>query len=175
MEEWSTDSFQNVLFSLITFQHHIAEISKGRPRGDGTKGPYPKCLVIVAHEFKRRRFINLHNRALRFPRERVELVGIDPDWTKEEREQTARGETERGYKAWESDLYGTGEILEGKRRQRGWDEEGFMKEVLSEEKWQGLGIAAETVREWLVALVRWKGGSGSSFIFQGKVPWAGYT
>ena len=88
-----------------------------------------------------------------------------------ERVQTIRGESERGYKAWENDLYGTGELLYEKRRQRGWDEEAFMTEVLGEEKWEALGDGVERVRDWLVALVRWRGGGGSGFLFQGKLPW----
>lgn len=175
VEEWSTDSFQNVLFSLIAFQQRVAEISKASPRIGGMDRTQPKNLVIVAHEFKRRRFIDLHVRALKFPRERVELIGVDPDWSMNERVQTIRGETERGYKAWEGDLYGTGKISEGKRKQRGWDEEAFMKEVFSEEKWKGMGKGTETVRDWLIALVRWRGGGGSGFVFQGKVPWEGNT
>ena len=169
MEEWSTDSFQNVLFSLITFQHHVAKALKDSGVGVGRNRGQPKNLVIVAHEFKRKRFMDLHIRALKYPKGNVELIGIDPDWSMNERVQTIRGETERGYKAWENDLYGTGELLYEKRRQRGWDEEGFIKAELSDEKWDGLG--AERVRDWMAALVRWRGGGGSSFLFQGKLPW----
>ena len=142
VEAWSTDSFQNVLFSLITFQRHVAEQfleGSGGGGGAGRLRGRPKRLVIVAHEFKRKRFMELHVRALKFPKEGVELIGLDPDWSMNERVQTIRGESERGYKAWENDLYGTGELLYEKRRQRGWDEEAFMREVLGEEKWEGLG------------------------------------
>lgn len=144
VEEWSTDSFQNVLFSLITFQQHVAESLTGSGGGAGRLQGRPKELVIVAHEFKRKRFMNLHVRALKFPKECVELIGIHPDWSMNERVQTIRGETERGYKAWENDLYGTGELLYEKRRHRGWEEEAFMREVLSEEKWDGLGDGIES-------------------------------
>jgi hypothetical protein len=174
VEDWSTDSFQNVLFGLIKFQHYFAECAKNRPNAglDVIGGSRrPRRLVIVSHEFKRPRFMELHLPALRFPREMVEFIGIDPPWVGERREDMIRGEMERGYTAREKDWYGVGGILDGKRRERGWREQDFIELELGNQKWQGLWPVTEVTRLQMVEIVRWRGGNGRE-LFGGNLPWA---
>lgn len=74
------------------------------------------------------------------------------------KESLEKGERERGYGVWKGDLYGVGDLLGGKRAQRGW-EEGCLEEM-------GRGVE-EVVRGLLV----WRGGDGGTEIFGGKLPW----
>lgn len=43
-----------------------------------TGGRWPDMITIISHEFKRQRFLDLHIVAMRWPRQRVLFVGIDP-------------------------------------------------------------------------------------------------
>ena len=50
-------------------------------------------------------------------------MGIDPPSHVVKREVLDKGESERGFKAFEGDLYGVGEFLQRKRVARGWRRE----------------------------------------------------
>jgi hypothetical protein len=64
-EEYALDSYQNVLFSIARFHEQT--------------GTYPRHITVVGFEMKRRRFEELHIRALRWPRERFTYIGIDEE------------------------------------------------------------------------------------------------
>ncbi|CAG8463009.1 6345_t:CDS:2 [Ambispora gerdemannii] len=64
-EEYARDSYENLLFSICRFYE--------------LTGHYPRNVTIVGFAFKRRRFLELHRAALKFPIERLNYVGIDPD------------------------------------------------------------------------------------------------
>jgi hypothetical protein len=112
LEEQALDSFANLLFSILKFWRSTRT--------------WPDKITIVSHEFKRARFMELHVKAARWPKDRVEFVGIDPKYMIEESEEwdagraesVRKGERERGFGAWESDLLGMGEVLKGKRGSR---------------------------------------------------------
>ena len=112
LEEQALDSFGNLMFSLLGFWKVV--------------GRWPERITIVSHEFKRRRFMELHVKAARWPAERAEFVGVDPDymvrgcraWDETRAEEVWRGEKERGFKAWERDVLGMGEGLRRKRMAR---------------------------------------------------------
>lgn len=112
LEEQALDSFGNFMFGILRFWKET--------------GKWPEKITIVSHEFKRKRFLDLHVKAARWPRDRVDFLGIDPtymvkgsaEWDEQRAEEVWRGERERGYKAWESDLRGTGDELRRKRRAR---------------------------------------------------------
>jgi hypothetical protein len=170
VEEYSTDSFQNVLFGLIGyFKQVVMQLQegckgKGEDAGEnvGWDVGLPKKLIVVSHEFKRARFMDLHIPALGFPLERVEFIGIDPPWTGERRDEMVKGEMERGYRAWKDDDWGIGEFLSAKRKERGWDEEVFVNEVL------GKGWEGEIGKDWrkiFVDVVRGSKGRGAT------LPW----
>lgn len=67
LEELATDSFQNVLFSILAFRRRC--------------GTYPREITIITHAFKESRFLNLHAKALRWPAKRIEVLGINPPFS----------------------------------------------------------------------------------------------
>jgi hypothetical protein len=107
LEEEATDSFQNLLFSILLFRK--------------ATGNYPKQIRVITHAFKSKRFLELHAPTIRWPKERIQVQGIDPVMSNDALQSTLRGEEEQGYAAWESDPMGTGDLLGGKRKLRGWD------------------------------------------------------
>jgi hypothetical protein len=109
LEEHATDSFQNLLFSILLFRR--------------TTGRYPKQIRLITHAFKARRFLELHAPAVNWPPEKIQVQGIDPVMSKAEREETVLGEEKYGYAPWVKDPLGTGDVLASKRRDRGWDEQ----------------------------------------------------
>lgn len=109
LEEHATDSLQNLLFSIILFRK--------------TVGRYPNNIRIITHAFKSRRFLDLHAPAIHWPKDRIQVQGIDPVMSSAEIEITLQGEERFGYAPWKQDPLGTGKVLSGKRRQRGWHEE----------------------------------------------------
>lgn len=112
LEEQALDSYGNFMFGLLAFWRKV--------------GTWPEMVTVVSHAFKRARVLDLHVKAARWPRAKVEFVGIDPgymvegsgEWDGERMESVLRGERERGYGAWEGDVVGMGEVLRGKRRER---------------------------------------------------------
>lgn len=137
--------------------------------GDATiSGPWPQRLIIVSHEFKRKRFLELHLRALQFPVSSVEFVGIDPPFEEARMEEIRDGDAKRGYGVWKGDLYGAGELLQKKRRERFWDEDAFVHEIgLRDGSWD------EAVSHRLLELLHWTGGSdGKTLIPSERVPWS---
>jgi hypothetical protein len=68
LDEAATDSFQNLIFSVMVFRKHC--------------GYYPFKITIVAHSFKERRFLDLHAKAIRWPADRIRVLGIDPPFSR---------------------------------------------------------------------------------------------
>lgn len=106
LEEHATDSFQNLLFSILLFRHRA--------------GHYPKEVCIITHAFKAKRFLELHAPAIRWPSYRLRVQGIDPVMSREELEDTVSGEERFGFAPWQDDPLGTGDALSKKRVTRGW-------------------------------------------------------
>ncbi|KZM25713.1 uncharacterized protein EKO05_0006065 [Ascochyta rabiei] len=109
LEEDATDSLQNLLFSILLFRRTI--------------GQYPKNIRIITHAFKSKRFLELHAPAIHWPRDRIQIQGIDPVMSSAEIESTLQGEEKFGYAPWTQDPLGTEEVLSRKRKQRGWNEQ----------------------------------------------------
>jgi hypothetical protein len=105
-EEFATDSFQNLLFSICRFR----EIT----------GSYPEKITTISFSFKQRRFESMHSKSLLWPSERFHYVGIDPDAsTGFSIEEATKGESENAAKPFFSDPYGCHtEVLLEKRRMR---------------------------------------------------------
>ncbi|OXV11262.1 hypothetical protein Egran_00977 [Elaphomyces granulatus] len=145
-ETHATDSYQNVLFSLLHFRL--------------LTGSYPQRITVISHEFKRRRFLECHFPALGFDQEAsingqdnsrasrsIHFIGINPPEEITPLKSLLAGETKSGFGLWEKDWYGVCPELAGKRKQRGWME-GVENRLF-------VGIGLEPVVETLVC---WKGG-----------------
>lgn len=105
-EEFATDSFQNLLFSICRFR----EIT----------GVYPEKITTVSFTFKQRRFESMHSRAILWPSDQFFYVGVDPDAsTGFDIDEATRGELESAAKPFQEDPYGCHtDILQEKRRMR---------------------------------------------------------
>jgi len=92
-EDFATDSFQNLLFSICRFKEVV--------------GKYPMRITVVGFEFKRDRFVDLHRRAIRFPLLSFRYVGIHPPaGSRFDLEKAARGEREHSMAPFQRDPYG---------------------------------------------------------------------
>ncbi|KAH9163950.1 hypothetical protein EDB89DRAFT_1822895, partial [Lactarius sanguifluus] len=76
-EDAALDLFQNVLFSVACFREFT--------------GAYPARITVVGHDFKRRRFGQLHRCARRRPKLHFKYVGT-PLGTEADERQAASGE-----------------------------------------------------------------------------------
>lgn len=174
VDGFATDSYQNILFSIVQFplfaqgiQNVTAPLSDAAPftPSSSIQSPhttFPTKLTIISHEFKRARFLDLHLPAIHWTRE-TQYIGINPPFDEAKLAQITSGERLRGYGAWEKDLYGVGELLTGKRKTRGWSEDAFRKEVLRR-------LTAE-VRLQVERMVVWKGYGDLAGLRAGSVLW----
>ncbi|KAF1911067.1 hypothetical protein BDU57DRAFT_524760 [Ampelomyces quisqualis] len=107
LEQHATDSLQNLLFSILLFRQ--------------TVGRYPRHVRLITHAFKARRVLQLHAAAIKWPKNRILVQGIDPIMSSQELQSAIDGEETSGYTPWEADPLGSGQELSHKRKQRGWD------------------------------------------------------
>lgn len=105
-EEYATDSFENLLFSICRF-HEIT-------------GSYPTQISLVSFSFKRQRFETLHAHALQWPLAHFHYVGVDPpSSTGFNLQESSEGEKNNSLLPFQSDPYGCHtEILQRKRKDR---------------------------------------------------------
>ena len=144
LEESATDSFQNLLFSVILFRKQV--------------GRYPSRITLISHAFKSRRFLELHAPAICWPKQCIAIQGVNPPFSAEELNEAEEGEKDRAYEAFIDDPYGVGSLLSQKRESRGWDED-VLKSLA-----KGL---EPSVRE----LLMWKGGKSGQEIYPNELPW----
>lgn len=144
VETHATDSFQNLLFSILRFKH--------------LTGTYPAQVTVITHAFKELRFLELHGPAIRYPAARLRVSGINPPMTLEELRDVQDGERKRGYDPFVKDPYGAGELLANKRIARGWNA-GAIEKMAS-------GLENEVKR-----LLEWKGGASGKETFNERLPW----
>ncbi|KAI8923525.1 hypothetical protein BC831DRAFT_403657 [Entophlyctis helioformis] len=90
-EEFATDSFDNLLFSICRFKE--------------ATGSYPAKVTVVGFEFKRARFESLHRQAIGYPASRFAYIGIDPPADREGDAQRRAGEMEHSFKPFTKDMY----------------------------------------------------------------------
>ena len=170
----ATDSFQNLLFPLVLFASHATGYPMvGEPGQQRTKEwqGFPKHMTIIGHEFKRRRFEELHLPAIRWTRDpaHFKYVGIDPPMDTEKRLQVLNGETLRGFRAWQNDMYGTREVLASKRTTRGWcDDKKKEVEIIVSRGWQH-----SVLKHNILDLLSWSGGANGHEIYPDRLPWDG--
>jgi hypothetical protein len=160
-EDAALDSFQNVLFSIARFRE--------------LTGAYPTRITIVGHNFKRRRFEQLHRRALRWPKLHFTYEGVPLGSETDERE-AASGEVRNAkipfrcsailtfcfshqlvnaFTPYSTDLYGCHAPLVQKRAGRNFHA-----------RTHGYHVGAPEMRE----LLEWCPKDGTR-IFSGALPW----
>lgn len=150
MESHATDSYQNLLFSILSFRLHV--------------GVYPERVTVVTHEFKRERFLECHFPAVGLG-SAAALVGINPPEDVTSVESLVDGEMRSGIGLWRRDLYGVGPDLAGKRARRGW--------IAGMENGVFVNVGLERVVE---ELVTWDGGQGNEwFSKMDQLPWYNLT
>ncbi|KAK9475854.1 hypothetical protein V1514DRAFT_264261, partial [Lipomyces japonicus] len=99
-EEFARDSFENLLFSICRFYEMT--------------GNYPVQISVVSHEFKKKRFVDLHRAAIRYPEAQFIFHGLNPDG-----DVPNEGERTNALVPFTNDPYGCfDEILLAKKRQR---------------------------------------------------------
>ncbi|RHZ53132.1 hypothetical protein CDV55_102673 [Aspergillus turcosus] len=157
-ETSATDSYQNVLFSLLRFRSYV--------------GAYPKRITVVTHEFKRQRFVECHFPALGLRTSfsggegrascSTAVVGINPPEEVTPLASLISGEEKSGIGLWRRDPYGVGEELAAKRVKRGW------KPGMEDELFVDMELEA-VVEE----LLRWHGGVNGDKLFPklDQLPW----
>jgi hypothetical protein len=144
-EEVATDSYQNLLFSIVRFRQ--------------LNGAYPENISVITHGFKESRFLDLHAMAIKWPAHRIRVQGINPPFTRKEFDATAKGELENAYQLFEQNPYGVNPPLREKREKRRWGK-GSIEKVMFP------GIEPEVVR-----LLNWDGGKSGTEIFSERLPW----
>ncbi|GCB19757.1 uncharacterized protein C57A10.07 [Aspergillus awamori] len=149
-ETYATDSYQNVLFSMLQFRLRT--------------GVYPKRVTVVTHEFKRRRFVEYHFPALGLSDSASTVVGINPPEEVTPLASLLAGEEKSGIGLWSRDRYGVQKELAGKRVKRGW------RAGMEDGVFVNVGLEA-VVEE----LVRWDGGEMGNEWFpkMEELPWWG--
>ncbi|KAK2467850.1 hypothetical protein APHAL10511_000145 [Amanita phalloides] len=101
-ENYALDSYQNLLFSIARFREYT--------------GNFPESITVVGYEFKRKRYVELHRAAIRWPLRQFQYIGVDAE---DEQSLTAQqGELNNGYNPYSRDLYGCHSFLTSKRRLR---------------------------------------------------------
>ncbi|CDZ98230.1 Uncharacterized conserved protein [Phaffia rhodozyma] len=100
-EDFALDSYENLLFSIARFKEYTSN--------------YPKKITVVGFTLKEPRFETLHRKAIRFPSNAFEYVGIDLEGDLTEFRE---GEKKFGFDQFKRDLYGCHEFLTEKRRGR---------------------------------------------------------
>ncbi|KAK8167792.1 hypothetical protein BKA80DRAFT_265172 [Phyllosticta citrichinensis] len=144
VEDAATDSYQNLLFSILKFRRHF--------------GRYPRSVRVITHAFKTRRFLDLHAEAIRWPSDRIHVQGIDPVSRAVDHAQNVDGESKRGLSAWIQDLYGMHAPLMEKRMARGWQQSALLD--------LGQGLEDD-----VKALLAYDGGKDGIALFEGPLPW----
>jgi len=104
-EDAATDSYQNLLFSLIKYYE--------------VKGEWPHMITVITHAFKENRFLDGHAVALRWPKERIRVQGINPPFPLPELREVHRLEKDT-VDLFLRDPHGVRDPLLSKRKARGW-------------------------------------------------------
>lgn len=148
-ETYATDSYQNLIFSIIRFRQ--------------LTGVYPRNITVITHAFKERRFLELHAPAIKWPHHRIRVQGLNPPFTLDELNFTQKGEHERAYRFFAEDPYGVRMPLLQKRMERNWN---------VDKAHVFLGWKLEPP---VMGLLEWQGGMSGWETFPRRLPWEDQT
>lgn len=144
VETHATDSFQNLLFSILRFKQ--------------LAGSYPTQVTVITHAFKELRFLELHAPAMKYPADSLRVFGINPPMTLAELRDVQNGERKKGYELFLNDPYGAGELLGSKRTSRGWNT-------------GAIEILVDGLEDPVKRLFEWSGGPSGEETFNERLPW----
>jgi hypothetical protein len=145
LETHATDSYQNLLFSILRFRQ--------------LTGAYPCDVTVITHAFKQSRFLDQHAPAVKWPAHRIRVMGLNPPFSAVELEEVVAGEKERAYDLFAEDPYAVRGILAEKRLARNW-------EARKANVFLGFGLGEE-----VAGLLEWNGGVSGWERFPGRLPW----
>ncbi|EJS41571.1 YOR238W [Saccharomyces arboricola H-6] len=110
-EEFSLDSFDNLMFSIYRFEE--------------VTGKFPQRITIIGFAFKMARFINYHAKAIDYPQSSINYIGIDPKPTNYSKTQLSKYysdlvemERKNALSLFSLDWYATRDALRTKKKSR---------------------------------------------------------
>jgi hypothetical protein len=102
LEEYARDSFENLLFSVCRFRE--------------VQGYYPAKVTVVGFDFKKKRYTELHRRALGLPIGNFTYLGVASP--AEFNQQRAVDGEQVAYQEFEKDLYGCSDATLSEKKQK---------------------------------------------------------
>ncbi|KAG9513339.1 release factor, partial [Aureobasidium melanogenum] len=104
-EDAATDSYQNLLFSLIKYYE--------------VKGKWPRMITVITHSFKEARFLDCHADAICWPSEKIRVQGLNPPFPLSELREV-QGLEKETLDLFKADPHGVHAPLSSKRSARQW-------------------------------------------------------
>ncbi|KAG9997561.1 release factor, partial [Aureobasidium melanogenum] len=104
-EDAATDSYQNLLFSLIKYYE--------------VKGKWPRMVTVITHSFKEARFLECHADAICWPSEKIRVQGLNPPFPLSELREV-QGLEKETLDLFKADPHGVHAPLSSKRSARQW-------------------------------------------------------
>ncbi|KAH0341682.1 release factor, partial [Aureobasidium melanogenum] len=104
-EDAATDSYQNLLFSLIKYYE--------------VKGKWPRMITVITHSFKEARFLECHADAICWPSEKIRVQGLNPPFPLSELREV-QGLEKETLDLFKADPHGVYAPLSSKRSARQW-------------------------------------------------------
>lgn len=149
LEEYATDSYQNLLFSILRYHAET--------------GSWPAMITVITHAFKTERFLHNHAGAIRWPLDRICVQGINPPFMADE----FKFVTEKDLHTralFQKDPSGAKPPLSDKRKERLWNEKCLELDILAK-----LVLPKSELKQ-LQALLHWTG-NGIKSQYPGDLPW----
>ncbi|KAG9657983.1 release factor, partial [Aureobasidium melanogenum] len=104
-EDAATDSYQNLLFSLIKYYE--------------VKGKWPRMITVITHSFKEARFLECHADAICWPSAKIRVQGLNPPFPLSELREV-QGLEKETLDLFKADPHGVYAPLSSKRSARQW-------------------------------------------------------
>jgi hypothetical protein len=104
LEEYAKDSYENLLFSICRFKE--------------VAGRYPEKITVIGFDFKSHRFKAIHRKAISFPVDHFDYIGLRPGHSSFDHQKAQIGEAD-AVRDFERDVYGCTDVdIVAKKRKR---------------------------------------------------------